>query len=65
MALVMGYCGLKFGEVTALRVRDVKDGTITVRASVTRVAGKGYLEDTTHTLGAGIAIPVGTPKGVA
>ncbi len=49
LPLVMGYCGLRFGEATALRARDVKDRTITVRASVTKVAGKGYVEDTTKT----------------
>jgi integrase len=49
MTLVMGYCGLRFGEATALRVRDLKGRTITVRASVTKVTGKGYLEDTTKT----------------
>jgi len=37
------------GEARALRARDVKDRTITVRASVTEVAGKGYVEDTTKT----------------
>lgn len=59
--LVMGYCGLWFGEATALRVRDVKDQTITVRASVTKVTGKGYVEDTTKThraLGSGARIRV-------
>ncbi len=49
LTLVMGYCGLRFGEVTALRARDVKDHTITVRASVTKVAGRGWVEDTTKT----------------
>lgn len=44
LTLVMGYCGLRFGEVMALRARDVKDQTVTVRASVTRVAGKGLVE---------------------
>jgi integrase len=49
MTLVMGYCGLRFGEAVALRVRDVKDKRITVRSSVTRVAGSGYVEGTTKT----------------
>jgi integrase len=48
MALIMGYCGLRFGEVTALRERDVKDHTLTVRASVVRV-GNGYVESDTKT----------------
>jgi integrase len=41
----MGYCGLRFGEAVALRAKDVRDGTITVRASVTKVDGRGYVED--------------------
>jgi integrase len=49
MTLVMGYCGLRFGEAIALRARDIKNETITVRASVTKVAGKGFVEDTTKT----------------
>jgi integrase len=49
LAAGQGYCGLRFGEVTALRARDVKDHTLTVRASVTKVAGMGYVEDTTKT----------------
>jgi integrase len=49
ITLIMGYCGLRFGEVTALREADVKDRTITVRASVTKVDGMGYVEDSTKT----------------
>jgi integrase len=49
LTLVLGYCGLRFGEAVALRVRDVKDKRITVRASVTRVAGNGYVEGTPKT----------------
>ena len=49
MTLVMGYCGLRYGEAIALRGRDMKNQTITVRASVTKVAGKGFVEDTTKT----------------
>lgn len=49
MTLVLGYCGLRFGEATALRGRDVKDKTITVRSSVTNVTGQGLVEDTTKT----------------
>lgn len=49
LTLVMGYCGLRFGEAVALRAKDVKDHTITVRASVTKVTGRGYVEDTTKT----------------
>ncbi|MDF3336005.1 site-specific integrase [Mycolicibacterium septicum] len=49
LTLVLGYCGLCFGEAVALRGRDIKDKTITVRTSVTNVTGKGLLEDTTKT----------------
>jgi integrase len=49
LTLTLGYCGLRFGEAIALRGRDLGDRTITVRASVTKVAGKGYVEDTTKT----------------
>src|SRR6185312_17004486 len=33
----------------ALRIRDVKDHTITVRASVTKVTGTGFVEGATKT----------------
>jgi integrase len=49
MTLIMGYCGLRFGEVTALRAKFVKNQTITVSASVTKVDKLGYVEDTTKT----------------
>ncbi|QZH63801.1 tyrosine-type recombinase/integrase [Mycolicibacterium farcinogenes] len=49
MTLTLGYCGLRFGEAVALRGRDIQDGTITVRSSVTNVTGKGLIEDTTKT----------------
>jgi integrase len=49
LTLVLGYCGLRTGEARALRVRDIRDDTITVRASVTRVDGKGYIEGATKT----------------
>jgi integrase len=45
----MGYCGLRFGEAVALRAKDVQGGKITVRASVTKVTKRGYVEDTTKT----------------
>jgi integrase len=47
--LVMGYCGLRFGEAAALRVGDV-DLTarrVRVRRSVTEVAYKGMVEGPT------------------
>jgi integrase len=49
LTLVMGYCGLRFGEAIALRARDVKDGAITVRQSATKVSGRGLVVDTTKT----------------
>lgn len=49
LTLVLGYCGLRTGEARALRVRDLKDHTITVRASVTKVDGKGFVEGATKT----------------
>jgi integrase len=49
LTLVLGYCGLRIGEARALHVRDIKDHTITVRASVTKVDGKGYVEGATKT----------------
>lgn len=49
LTLVLGYCGLRIGEARALRIRDVKDHKITVRASVTKVDGMGYTEGGTKT----------------
>jgi integrase len=49
LTLVLGYCGIRTGEARALRARDVKDRTITVRASVTKVDGIGYDEGATKT----------------
>jgi integrase len=49
LTLVMGYCGLRFGEAIALRAKDVQNRTIAVRASVTSVTGSGYVEGTPKT----------------
>jgi integrase len=49
MTLVLGYCGLRFGEVAALRGKDIGDQQITVRSSATYVAGQGILETGTKT----------------
>jgi integrase len=49
LTLVLAYCGLRIGEARSLRWRDLKDKTITVRASTTKVDGMGYVEDTTKT----------------
>jgi integrase len=63
LTLVMGYCGLRFGEATALRAKDVKDRVLTVRASVTKVTGRGYVEghhqDASNALGAGARVHLG------
>ena len=47
--LVLGYCGLRFGEATALRVADVdiKARRIRVRRSVTYVRKTGLVEGET------------------
>ncbi|MGB3352587.1 MAG: site-specific integrase [Mycobacterium sp.] len=47
--LVLGYCGLRFGEAAALRVGDVnlKTRRMRVGRSVTHVAGKGLIEGST------------------
>jgi integrase len=47
--LVLGYCGLRFGEAAALRRKDIGDREITVRSSATYVAGQGILETGTKT----------------
>jgi integrase len=49
LVLVLGYCGLRFGEAAALRVGDVdvKARRIRVRRSVTYVTGRGLVEGPT------------------
>jgi len=49
MTLVLGYCGLRFGEAAALKRKDVGDREITVRNSATYVQGKGIVETATKT----------------
>jgi integrase len=49
LTLVLGYCGLRFGEAAALRRRHVGDKELTVTASATAVAGQGIVESTTKT----------------
>ena len=49
MTLVLGYCGLRFGEAAALRRKDIGDKKITVRSSATYVQGLGTVETTTKT----------------
>ncbi len=49
LILVLGYCGLRFGEAAALRVEhvDIKARRITVRRSVTSVRKLGLVEGPT------------------
>lgn len=49
LTLVLGYCGLRFGEAAALRRRHIGDREITVRASATAVTGQGIVETDTKT----------------
>jgi integrase len=49
LTLVLGYCGLRFGEAAALRRKHVGDRELTIRTSVTAVTGKGIVETTTKT----------------
>ena len=42
LTLVLGYCGLRFGETVARRRRHVGDRVLTVRSSVT---DEGIVED--------------------
>jgi integrase len=49
LTLVLGYCGLRFGEAAALRRKDIRDGEITVSASATYVAKQGIVETDTKT----------------
>lgn len=49
MTLVLGYCGLRFGEVAALRRKDIRMKEITVRNSATYVQGEGIVETATKT----------------
>ncbi len=49
LTLVLGYCGLRFGEAAALRRKHVGERELTIRASATHVTGKGITESTTKT----------------
>ncbi|ORB70852.1 tyrosine-type recombinase/integrase [Mycobacterium scrofulaceum] len=49
LTLVLGYCGLRFGEAVALRRRHVEDRELTIIGSATAVTGKGIVETTTKT----------------
>ena len=49
LTLVLGYCGLRFGEAAALRRKHVGDRELTIRASATHVTGQGIVESSTKT----------------
>jgi integrase len=49
LTLVLGYCGLRFGEAAALRRKHVGDRELTIRTSATHVTRKGIVESTTKT----------------
>jgi integrase len=49
LTLLLGYCGLRFGEAIALRGKDIQNKTINVHRSVTAVRGKGQIEGDTKT----------------
>lgn len=51
MVFVLGYCGLRIGEASALRISDVdlQARRIKVQRSVTYVTGKGMVEGKTKT----------------
>lgn len=49
LTLVLGYCGLRFGEAAALRRKHVGDRALTIRSSATHVTGQGIVETTTKT----------------
>jgi integrase len=59
LVLVLGYCGLRFGEAAALRVADIdlKARRIRVSRSVTYVRGTGRVEGTTKNRAAR-AVPI-------
>lgn len=49
LTLVLGYCGLRFGEAVALRRKSVGDRELVIRASVSGVTKLGLVETTTKT----------------
>jgi len=60
LTLVLGYCGLRFGEAAALRRKHVGDRELLIRSSATYVTGRGIVESTTKTNGAR-NVPVSEP----
>jgi integrase len=49
LTLVLGYCGIRFGEAAALRRGSVKHGKLTIRESATSVTGQGMVTTRTKT----------------
>jgi len=49
LTLVLGFCGLRFGEAIALRRKDISDRELIVRRSATYVQGQGMVETDTKT----------------
>ncbi len=49
LTLILGYCGIRFGEAAALRRGSVKDGKLTIRESATHVTGHGMVTTRTKT----------------
>lgn len=47
LTLVLGYCGLRFGEAAALRRKHIGDRELLVRISATYVTGQRIIESTT------------------
>lgn len=64
MVMLGAFCGLRFGEVTALRRRDIDldNGVIRVRAAIAEVRGKGLVRKETKT-GAARDVPI--PSGLS
>lgn len=49
LTLVLGYCGLRFGEAAALRGKDIGDKELILRKSATHVPRMGIVETSTKT----------------
>lgn len=49
LTLVLGYCGIRFGEAAALRRKHVGDRELLIQASASTVTGRGIVETSTKT----------------
>jgi integrase len=49
LTLILGYCGLRFGEATALRRKDVHTAELVIRSSATYITKQGIVETSTKT----------------